>query len=78
MTNLNQDALTVLTNLRNHAEGSCLTSSKDGSKWVNVYLDNARKGMEKNKFRAALATLSKAGLYRVIDGYAWGDVKVDE
>lgn len=46
-----------------------------GEKWLCVYLDNARKGMEKNKFRAQLAVLAKAGLYRVVDGYAFGDVK---
>lgn len=74
MSNLSQDAQTVLNNLRNHSEGTTLTD-KNGVKWVSVYLDNARHGMDKNKFRAQLAVLAKAGLYRVVDGYAWGDVR---
>lgn len=60
----------VLNNLRASMEGS---TSKDG--FVMVYLDNARKGMQEHQFRACLAQLSKEGKYRVVDGYAWGEVK---
>jgi hypothetical protein len=60
----------ILNNLRNSMEGD---TDKDG--FVMVYLDNARKGMNDKVFRANLAVLSKLGLYRVVDGYAWGMVK---
>jgi hypothetical protein len=73
MININQDAQTVLTNLRNAYE-----SVDSTGEWGMTYIDNAREGMEQNKFRAQLAVLSKAGLYRVVDGYAWGEVKVED
>ena len=60
----------LLKNLRNSMEGN---ATKDG--FVMVYLDNARHGMNDKVFRANLAVLSKLGLYRVVDGYAWGEVK---
>jgi hypothetical protein len=72
MTQLSQDAITVLNNLRENAESEVIYK---GEKWLCCYLDNARKGMDKNKFRAQLAVLAKAGLYRIVDGYAFGDVK---
>jgi len=50
-----------------------------GDGWRSVYLDNARpSGMSDKTFRSHLATLAKAGLYRVVDGYAFGDVKMEE
>lgn len=73
MIQLSQDAQTVLANLRAHHEGQ-----QTGKGWGMIYLDNARHGMPTNKFRAQLAVLSKAGLYRVVDGYAWGEVKIEE
>ncbi len=69
---MNTETAEVLKNLRDSAEGAELNG------FCNVYLDNARKGMPVAKFRAHLAQLSKLGLYKVIDGYAWGDVKVGE
>lgn len=72
MTDLSQDATTVLQNLRRHAEGGMT------AEWGMIYLDNARHGMPTNKFRAQLAVLSKAGLYKVVDGYAWGEVKLED
>lgn len=62
---------TVLKNLRDNAES-------EFRGWGCVYLDNARKGMPVATFRAALAQLSKQGLYRVVDGYAFGDVKLED
>lgn len=45
--------------------------------WTLVYLDNARpKDMSDKVFRANLGQLAKQKLYRVVDGYAWGEVKV--
>ena len=70
MTKLNETAAQLLNNLRNSMEGN---ATKDG--FVMVYLDNARHGMNDKVFRANLAVLAKAGLYRVVDGYAWGEVK---
>ena len=59
----------VLANLRNNAENV-------DNGWGDVYLDNAINGMNDKEFRACLASLSKQGLYKVVDGYAWGRVKV--
>lgn len=67
MTNAEQ----VLSALRNNSEGC----TENG--WKDIYLDNAiPTGMNDKVFRAALATLSKQGLYKVVDGYAWGRVKM--
>ncbi len=57
---------------------STITTTKDGKKWGCVYLDNCRMGMDNKVFRANLAVLSKLGLYRVVDGYAFGDVLLTE
>jgi len=70
MINLSLEAQTVLSRLRNHMEGN---ADKDG--FVMIYLDNARYGMPAKTFRAYLKVLAEAGLYRVVDGYAWGEVK---
>lgn len=62
----------VLTALREASE------SDDGEGWRMVYLDNARPaGMSVNSFRSYLAKLSQHGLYRVVDGYAWGSVRTE-
>lgn len=69
-TSLSTEAKAVLEALCQHAEGS------SRGEWRDVYLDNARPaGMSDKTFRAYLAVLSKAGFYRVIDGYAWGEVR---
>lgn len=61
----------VLTNLRANAE-----NKDDG--WGDVYLDNARpEGMSDKSFRSCLASLAGADLYKVIDGYAWGKVRLN-
>lgn len=74
--NLSTETTTVLNNLRKHIE--CEITAKDGSKWGSVYLDNGKPdGMSDKTFRAILATLSKAGYYKVVDGYAFGDVKLE-
>jgi len=65
----------VLEGLRANVENYSTTA--DGSRWGCVYLDNARpSGMSVASFRSCLAQLSKEGLYKVVDGYAFGDVKV--
>jgi hypothetical protein len=68
----------VLQALREHYESD--ETGKDGSKWGLIYLDNAwaaLEGMSANQFRSHLAQLSKQGLYKVVDGYAWGCVKLE-
>jgi hypothetical protein len=65
--------MNTLTALRKAAE-----YDEDG--WGMVYLDNAHAklpGMSPTVFRAHLASLSKNGLYKPVDGYAWGMVKMD-
>ena len=66
----NAVAKKLLQNLRDSMEGD---TDKNG--FVMVYLDNARKGMNDKVFRANLAVLSKLGLYKTYDNYAWGMVK---
>lgn len=52
------------------------SESDAGDGWRDVYLDNARPaGMSDKSFRSHLAALAKAGLYRPIDGYAFGSVR---
>ena len=43
--------------------------------WKMVYLDNAGINTDDPAVRGVLASLTKKGLYRVEDGYAWGWVK---
>lgn len=62
----------VLKALRENTEGSVV----DGFR--SVYLDNARpEGMSTASFRSCLSVLAKQGLYRPLDGYAFGEVKVE-
>lgn len=73
---MNANAQQVFTSLRSHAES---TETWNGEMWGSVYLDNARPASMSDKvFRAALTTLAKAGLYKAVDGYAFGDVRLDE
>ena len=67
---MNERTLTVLVRLRQVAECDV------GNGWSHVYLDNARCGMNDKIFRAALSQLAKEGFYKVIDGWAWGSVKM--
>ncbi|TIT93455.1 MAG: hypothetical protein E5W55_16145 [Mesorhizobium sp.] len=50
---------------------------EDGE-WGIVYLDNARlRGQSATEFRAHLSALSKRGIYKPIDNYAFGKVLID-
>ena len=60
----------VLENLRKYIE------SDYDANFGTVYLDNARpKGVNDKQFRACLSALSKKGLYKPIDGLAFGAVR---
>jgi len=62
----------VLAALRSNTEGS---GGREG--WKDVYLDNARPpGMSVTSFRSQLSALAKRGLYKPIDGWAFGEVKM--
>lgn len=61
----------VLANLRAAAEGHVIPT---GPEWRVVYLDNARGQMSVRAFNGHLSKLKSAGFYKVIDGYAWGEV----
>lgn len=65
----------LLAALRNNAEDGH-TIDKDGNRWQSVYLDNATRDLNLTgrKIGGLLAALSRAGLYRPIDGTAFGDV----
>lgn len=64
----------VLAALRDSME-----SNNRNRDWGMVYLDNARAclaGMSAASFRSYLSSLSVDGLYRTVDGYAWGEVRL--
>lgn len=64
----------VLISLRSKAE--CWDGK---SEWCEVYLDNARiDDINEKQFRACLASLSQRGQYKIIDGWAWGNVKMTD
>ncbi len=68
---MNGNVAVVINALRANVE-----NVSDG--WGEVYLDNARPAWMSDKtFRACLSSLSKSNAYRVIDGYAWGKVKME-
>lgn len=70
----------VLAALRANIESSTAdTSATRPGTWADVYLDNAKPAdVTATSFRACLAALAKQGLYRVIDGFAWGSVRLDD
>ena len=68
---------TTLRALRSNSEGE----TQDG--WRVVYLDNAKASegcadLTPAAFRSRLSKLSALGLYRPIDGFAWGEVKMED
>ena len=66
------DPETILKALRRHAE-----DVRDG--WGMVYLDNARPNdVSPRQFAGYLSVLEQRGLYRTVDNYAWGEVKVEQ
>ena len=61
----------ILASLRRSAEGV------DEEGWGMVYLDNARPlDMKPLQFAGFLSALEQRHVYRVVDGYAWGQVKM--
>ena len=52
---------------------------RDGKEWGGVYLDNAipQDKTTRRSLPGLLSALTKAGLYRQLDGYAWGEVLID-
>jgi hypothetical protein len=72
---LSQKAQEILSNLRIEAES--IETRADGSTWGQVYLDNARpSGMSAHGFAGYLQALHAAGLYRTLDGIAFGLVRL--
>lgn len=69
---INPENHKVLSALRKASEGD------DDGGWRSVYLDNVQHGLSAKSFRSYLAKLSQRGLYRVIDGYAFGSVKMED
>lgn len=70
-TELSQDAAKLLNELRAHAE------SDDGDGFWTVYLDNCNHGFSGKKLSGLFGALAKAGLYKELDGYAFGRVKME-
>lgn len=74
MTALSTKTAEVLAALRANTEG-VETKTSDGRTFHSVYLDNARPaGMSPRAFAGHLSALAAAGLYKEVDGFAWGDV----
>ena len=52
------------------------STNNDG--WCDVYIDNAKPDdMTPRQFAWHLSSLSRAGFYKPIDNYAWGQVNVE-
>lgn len=63
----------VLAALRANAEDR----NQPDAGWLMVYLDNAKpNNMSQKTFRSCLSVLSHSGVYKVMDGWAWGSVKM--
>lgn len=77
---MSPDAQKLLSALRKNAEGSDIIPSDDDVAWQDVYLDNATFGLgiERRSLPGMFAALSKAGLYREVDNYAWGMVRMED
>ena len=73
---LSPTAQTILEALRKHRDGG-YTENVDGSRWYDTYLNNARPpGMNAHAFAGHLSALTAAGVYKDLDGYAFGRVLV--
>lgn len=68
---LTTDEISAYIQLQRAQEGIC---SEDASgKWASVYLDNAKPAnWAGKKWSGVLSSLSKKGVYREDDGYAFG------
>lgn len=67
-----QNVDATLAALRNQVED-------DDGEWGSVYLDNARHpDQSAAQFRSHLAVLSVRGVYRRVDGYAFGLVRLSD
>jgi hypothetical protein len=72
LADLSPNAATVLDGLYACAEGE-----PEGG-FRMVYLDNARPaGMSAQAFAGHLSALEARGLYKPVDGYAWGMVRAE-
>jgi hypothetical protein len=59
------------------AEVESVSTCADGTKWGQVYLDNARpEGISVRSFRSCLAALSAKGLYQSQGDDCFGDVRL--
>jgi hypothetical protein len=68
----------VLASLLASKESGNETVYTDGSVWCDVYLDNAKPaGMNAHQFAGYLSALEKRGVYKPIDNFAWGMVRVN-
>lgn len=68
---LTTDEITAYTRLQIAQEGISVEDSS--GKWATVYLDNAKPATwTGKKWAGVLSSLSKKGVYREDDGYAFG------
>lgn len=72
--NLTPAEVEALEALRTNCEATSVIEA-NGTEWRDVYLDNAKPaGRDGHAWAAVLGSLQKKGLYRIVDGWAWGSV----
>lgn len=65
----------ALEALRNNSEGCCEVNPTTDEEWHSIYLDNAKpRNWSGKTWSGVLGSLSRKGLYRDDDGYAFGMV----
>ena len=74
---LSADAAALYRSMFRKGDGH-VSQGDDGRLWMDVYLDNARAGFPATGARLSglFSALEQRGLYRPIDGYAWGEICV--
>jgi hypothetical protein len=77
MTTMTEATAHLLNMLRVNSENT--VTSEDGSRWGQVYLDNAiPHGWTRHQFAGHLSDLKKQGLYRPQYDNYFGDVKLED
>lgn len=76
MTNLSPAAEKTLAALR--SSGFEYRETHDGKEWGGVYLDNAipQDRETRRSLPGLLSALTKAVLYKQVDGFVWGEVLI--
>jgi hypothetical protein len=76
---LSADAVTLYKSMFRQGDGN-MCSDSDYTLWMDVYLDNARPNFPATGKRLSglFAALTEKGLYRPLDGFAVGEIRVED